>query len=221
PIGAGVGFMYGRELNEFISRDYYQLEAIAGKYFPRVGYINVAATGGTFVRKGKAEDGLLALNATAFSDLVRLRRTQMRNFIFFEMTRGYNRNLDRSLILIGKWRDKAGNIPVGNRRLSIGVEGDYFMPWYFYGFQFTLYYRGDIYLLSNDDLIDRRSLFYSVKAGVRTLNENLVLPSFSIELGYFGKNAPFPAAWQIRFITALPDLFPISASFKPQVRSFD
>jgi hypothetical protein len=221
PVGAGVGFMYGREFNEFVSRDYYQLEATAGRYFPRVGYVNVAATGGTFVRDGHSEDGLLALNVTAFSDLVRLRRTQMRNFIFFEMTRGYNRNLDRSLILQGKWRDRAGNIPIGNRRLSIGVEGDYFMPWYFYGFQFTLYYRGDIYLLSNEDLIDRRSLFYSVKAGVRTLNENLVLPSFSIELGYFGKNSPFPAAWQVRFITTLPDLFPVSANFKPQVRKFD
>jgi len=221
PVGAGVGLMYGREFNEFVSRDYYQVEAIAAKYFPRVGYINVIAGGGTFVKNGKAEDGLIALNATAFSDLIRLRRTQMRNFIFFEMTRGFNRILDRSLILTGKWRDQSGNIPIGNRRLSVGLETDYFMPWYFYGFQFTLYYRGDIYLLSEDDLIDRRSLFYSVKAGVRTLNENLVLPSFSIELGYYGRNAPFPAAWQVRFITQIPDLFPVFASFKPRVKSFD
>ncbi|MGC3943498.1 MAG: hypothetical protein QM762_03015 [Chryseolinea sp.] len=221
PVGAGVGFMYGHEFSEFYDRNYFQLDVILGRYFPRVGYLNVLATGGTFVKNGKGEDGLLSLNATAFSDLIRLRRTQMRNFIFFEMTRGYNRVLDRTLIVTGRWRDNQGNIPVGNRRLSIGLETDYFMPWYFYGFQFTLYYRGDIYLLSKDDLIDRRSLFYSVKAGVRTLNENLVLPAFSIELGYYGKNSPFPAAWQLRFITMLPDLFPVSMSFKPQVRTFD
>lgn len=221
PVGAGVGITYGREFNEFINRDFYQLEALVARYFPRVGYLNVTAAGGTFVRDGKPQDGLFSINATAFSDLIRLRRTQMRNFIFFEMTRGYNRVLDRSLILLGKWRDRSGNIPIGNRRLSIGLETDYFMPWYFYGFQFTLYYRGDVYLLSEDHLIDNRSLFYSVKAGVRTLNENLVLPSFSIELGYYGKNTPFPAAWQLRFITQLPDLFPLLANFKPQVKAFD
>ncbi|MEJ1240744.1 hypothetical protein WBG78_21545 [Chryseolinea sp. T2] len=221
PVGAGVGFMYGHEFSEFNDRNYFQLDLTMGKYFPRVGYLNVLATGGTYLVNGKGQDGLLSLNATAFSDLIRLRRTQMRNFIFFEWTRGYNRILDRTLIVTGKWRDNQGNIPVGNRRLSIGLESDYFMPWYFYGFQFTLYYRGDIYLLSKDDLIDRRSLFYSVKAGIRMLNENLVLPGFTIELGYYGKNSPFPAAWQLRFITTLPDLFPVSTNFKPQVRTFD
>mgnify|MGYP005811197383 CR=1 FL=1 len=221
PVGAGVGLMYGHEFSEFADRDYYQADVTYGKYFPRVGYLNVSATGSTFIKESRNEDGLLSLNATAFSDLIRLRRTQMRNFIFFEMARGYNRVLDRSLILMGRWRDKQGNIPVGNRRVSIGLETDYFMPWYFYGFQFTLYYRADVYLLSEDELIDRRSLFYSIKAGVRTLNENLVLPSISIELGYYGKNAPFQAAWQLRFTTTLPDLFPVLMSFKPQVKTFD
>lgn len=221
PVGAGVGLMYGREFSEFANRDYIQIEAIAGRYFPRVGYLNVTATGGTFIEDGEGKDGLLSINATAFSDLIRLRRTQMRNFIFFEMTRGYNRELDRTLILTGRWRDNQGNIPVGNRRLSIGLETDYFMAWYFYGFQFTLYYRGDVYLLSKDELIARRSVFYSIKAGVRMLNENLVLPAFSIELGYYGKNTPFPAAWQLRFITTLPDLFPVSMGFKPRVKAFD
>lgn len=221
PVGGGIGFTYGHEFNEYGNRNFFQLEAVGGRYFPRVGYVNVVAGGGTFVRNGRAEDGLLTLNATAFSDLVRLRRTQMRNFIFFDMTRGFNRILDRSLILTGKWRDASGNIPVGNRRLSVGLETDYFMPWYFYGFQFTLYYRGDIHLLSNDELIDRKSLFYSVKAGVRMLNENLVLPAFSVELGYFGRNDPFPAAWQLRFLTNLPDLFAPFATFKPHVRRFE
>jgi hypothetical protein len=220
PVGVGVSLMYGREIREFANGDYYQLQGVFGKYFPRVGYLNVLGTGATYVRNGKGQDGLLSLSATAFSDLIRLRRTQMRNFIFFDLTRGYNRIVDKSLILTGKWRDQQGNLPVGNRRVSIGLETDYFMPWYYYGFQFTLYYRGDIYLLSEDELIARRSLFYSVKAGVRMLNENLVLPSFSIELGYYGKNAPFNAAWQLRFITMLPDLFPVW-SFKPQVKSFD
>lgn len=221
PVGSGAGFTYGHEFSEFYDRDYYQFDVMLGKYFPRVGYLNVLATGASYVKNGKSEDGLLSLNATAFSDLIRLRRTQMRNFIFFEMTRGYNRILDRTLIVTGRWRDKQGNIPVGNRRMSIGLETDYFMPWYLYGFQFTLYYRGDIYLLSMDELIDGRSLFYSVKAGVRTLNENLVLPAFSIELGYYGRNSPFPAAWQLRFITTLPDLFPVAMGFKPQARTFD
>ena len=221
PIGAGAGLMYGRELNEFGNRDYFQIEFTAGKYFNRIGYVNAAIAGGSFFRSGRGEDGQLSFNATGFSDLIRLRRTQLRNFLFFEATYGFNRQLDRSLILAGKWRDESGNIPIGTRRVSVGAEADYFMPWYVYGFQFTVYCRGDVYFLTMDDLLSDSSVFYSLKGGVRTLNENLVLPSFSIELGYYGKSSDFPAAWQIRFLTNLPDLFPGLNSFKPQVKTFD
>lgn len=222
PIGFGVGAMLGREWREFGNRNVFQMEAFVARYFPKVGYLNVNLATATYVRKGRAEDGLIKLNATAFSDLVRIRRTQMRNFVFFDLSRGIERSLDKSLMLVGKWRDESGNIPIGNNRLSVGVESDYFMPWYVYGFQFTLFYRGDIYLLSaNNDLIDSRALFYSVKAGVRTLNENLVLPGIALELGYFGKNDRFPAAWQVKVSTTLPDLFASDQSFKPRVRPFE
>ncbi len=224
PIGAGVGVTLGREWREFGNRNVFQVEASLGKYFPKVGYLNVNLATATYMHKGHAEDGLIKLNAIAFSDLVRIRRTQVRNFVFFDLSRGIRRSLDKSLVLTGKWRDESGNIPIGNNRLSVGVESDYFMPWYVYGFQFTLFYRGDIYLLSsNNDLINinKRALFYSVRAGVRTLNENLVLPGIALELGYFGKNDRFPAAWQVKVSTTLPDLFATDQSFKPRVRPFE
>ena len=222
PVGESVALIAGPEKNEFGDRFFVQGNVTVARYFPKVGYLNASASLGTFLRKGTSQDGVFSLSATAFSDLIRLKRTQMRQFVFFGLTQGLNRIIDRTLELEGRWRDDVGHKPIGNRRVNIGLETDYFMPWYFYGFQFTLFYRGDIYLLArNSNLVDTRSLFYSVRAGVRSLNENLVLPAFSIDLTFYGKNENFPAAWQFRFTTTLPDLFITNLSFKPQTAPFD
>ncbi|MEO5978490.1 MAG: hypothetical protein ABIS36_02725 [Chryseolinea sp.] len=222
PIGAAAGVIFGREFNNFSDRYYSEINGSIARYFPKIGYLNVGFSTGAFINKGTFQDGQLSVSATAFSDLIRLRNTQMRQFVFFGLTKGISRVFDRSLLIEGgRWRDNVGHIPVGDQRLAVGLETDYFMPWYFYGFQFTLYYRGDIYLLANSSsLVDYQSIFYTVKAGVRTLNENLVLPSLSIELGYYGKSDKFPAAWQFKFTTTLPDLFASTLGFKPAVKAF-
>jgi hypothetical protein len=95
------------------------------------------------------------------------------------------------------------------------------MPWYFYGFRFALFHRFDLNLITlNKSLVDKESVFPTIRAGVRTLNENLVLPSLSLEMAYYGKNADYGAAWEIKFLTKLPLLFGTQQIFKPQVTVF-
>jgi hypothetical protein len=105
--------------------------------------------------------------------------------------------LDRLSPLPGKWRDENDLSPLGNQRMTLGLESVYFMPWYFYGFQSALFYRVDLILLTyNEGLFDKKSQFFMIRGGVRVLNENLVLPSFSVELGYYGKSQLYSSVWK-------------------------
>lgn len=222
PVGGSLSAVFGSEINEFVDRTYVELDGRFGRYFPRLGYINISLAIGSFYKQGVAEDGLLAITSTYFSDLVEVRKMQLRQFIFFSYTKGFNRVLDQTISIAGKWEDNLARLPLGNKRITLGFETVYFMPWYTYGFQFALFHRFDLNLLSGDSrLVTNRSLFPSIRAGARMLNENLVFPGFAAEVGYFGKNGIYAPAWEVKFSLTIPDLFGTSQVFKPQVSLFD
>lgn len=222
PVGGSIGLMLGKEMNEFANRPYVELNARYGRYFSKLGYINASLAVGSFYNNQLAEDGLINLSGTYFSDLTEVRRLQLRQFIYFSYTRGINRVLDRTITIAGKWEDDIDQSPLGNKRITMGFETVYFMPWYTYGFQFALFHRLDMNLLSQDSkLFTKSSLFPVIRAGARMLNENLVFPGFSAEVGYFGKNGLYAPAWEVKLSVSIPDLFGTSQVFKPQVSVFE
>jgi len=221
PIGGTVTVTGGQEVNVFTDRAYLELNGTFGKYVRSFGYINLAFAGGSFFKHGTASDGLLSASGTYFTDLIKLRRTQLRQFIYISYMSGFNRVLDQTISIPGKWR--VDNFaPLGNQRMSIGVESVYFMPWYSYGFQFALYYRFDLYLLSKDTSpFSRYASFPVIRLGLRTQNENLVLPRFSCEVAYYGRNQNYRSAWEFKFSTSMINLFGNNQVFKPQVSLFN
>ncbi len=222
PVGGFISLVFGKEVNQFTDRSYFELDGSIARYFPHLGYFNLSLAIGSFFKIGSPEDGLVTVSNTYFSDLLKLRKTQARQFIYFTYTKGFNRVLDQTISLPGKWEDANRLPPLGNHRMTIGFETVYFMPWYAYGFQFALFHRVDFNLLSKSTiLLTKTALFPSIQFGVRMLNENLVLPRFSLDLTYFGKNQNYKPAWQIKFSTTLPNLFGTSQTFKPQVSSFN
>ncbi|MBL7856479.1 MAG: hypothetical protein JNM57_02230 [Cyclobacteriaceae bacterium] len=221
PIGGSVSLVLGQEVNQFVDRNYAELNGKWGKYFPSTGYFNLSGALGSFFKKGMHEDGLIKISSTYFSDLVKLRNAQMRQFIFATYTRGFNRVLDRTVDLEGKWSVNAMR-PIGNERVTLGFETVYFMPWYSYGFQFALFHRFDLNLLTADQmLLTKNSLFPIIRIGTRMVNENLVFPGFSLELAYFGKSGIYRDAWEVKFSVSIPDLFGTSENYKPKVSEFN
>lgn len=221
PIGGAVSVLLGKELNEFADRHYWEVNTTLGRYFASVGYFNMYLATGSFMKQGRQEDGLLRLDGTYFSELLKVRRMKIRQFVFASYTKGYARVLDRTLRIEGKWENENLFAPLGNQRLTGGLETIHFMPWYAYGFQFALFYRLNISWLSNSILFEKRNTFVSLRAGLRTLNENLVLPVLTIDVGYYVKTTEYPAAWEIRFSTSLPRLFDSNQNFKPSVALFN
>ncbi len=229
PTGGAVSLIFGKEFNEFIDRPYFEVRGTWGKYFTNIGYINLAFTTGSFYKNSIPEDGLVTVDGTYFSNLFKWRKMQVRQFLFINYTKGLNRILDRTITLEGKWEDSNALPPLGNEKLSLGFETVYFTSWYVYGFQFALFHRFDLNMLINGQVVPgnfelsqyRTTVFPTIRSGVRILNENLVLPLISIELGYYGKNKNFGSAWEFKFSTTLPDLFGTSQVFKPTVTRFE
>ncbi len=221
PVGGSLIILLGTEYNEFIDRQYFGLNTSFGKYVSRIGYVNLYFNTGSFVRSGEAEQGMINLGSIYFSNLFKVRRTKMRQFIFVSYTRGYNRLFDRTLSIEGKWRDASGLSPLGIQRLLLGLETVHFMPWYKYGFQFALFNRIDIHWLSSDKLLTKQNTFASFRLGLRTLNENLVLPLLALEVACFVKTSLFSDAWEIRFSTTLPRLFNNNQNYKPSLSVFN
>ncbi len=221
PVGGAISLIAGEEINQFTDRAYAEVNGIVGRYFTSFGYLNFSGALGSFIKNGKGEDGLVTLSSTYFSDLVRIRKMQVRQFIYFTYTKGFHRVLDRTISLRGKWRDENDLPPLGNHRMTLGFETVYFMPWYAYGFQFALFHRVDFNTLSTSPVrLNKSTLFPSIQFGVRMLNENLVLPRFSLDVTYFGRSNNYVDGWQLKFSTTLPNLFGTTQTFKPQVSGF-
>jgi hypothetical protein len=226
PAGGALSLVFGNEYNEFTDRSYLGLDGTFGKYFTKFGYINLGFSAGSFIKAGESEDGLLILNSTYFTDLVKLRKAQLRQFVFFTYTRGFNRILDQSVTLEGKWKNNEDFPPMGNERIMIGSETVYFMPWYVYGFQFAFFHRVDLNLISTRSTLSLptlsiRNMLPAISGGVRMLNDNLVLPQLAVELIYYAGNKNYNPGWQFKFSTTLPDLFGTSQVFKPTVSRFE
>ena len=147
---------------------------------------------------------------------------QVRHFVYAGYTKGFNRVLDRTITIAGGRKDQRGLPAVGNQRLRLGYETVYFMPWFPYGFQFALFHRIDVNLLATDrTLFSKAALFPSIQVGARVLNENLVLPKFSVALTYYVGTEIYKSDWQLDLSTTLVNLFGAGQVFKPRVSGFD
>jgi hypothetical protein len=221
-VGGTVSLIAGKEINQFINRNYLEVDGNFGRYFPAVGYFNLSVAASSFFKPRKTEDGLVSTSVTYFSNLLKIRKMQVRHFVYAGYTKGFNRILDRTISITGGRKDERGLPPLGNQRVTLGYETVYFMPWYPYGFQFALFHRIDINLLSTGStLFGNATLFPSIQIGARILNENLVLPKFSIDLTYYASNKNYNSAWQLNFSTTLVNLFGTSQVFKPRIAGFD
>ncbi len=222
PIGGVATILAGKQFDEFQDRKYFEINGNIGRYYKSTGYFLFSLASGTFFRGFEPEDGLFQISGRYFSNLNKLWKSEVRQFINVSYTRGINRITDQTVTIEGKWRNDKNLSPLGNERLTLDLETVYFMPWYTYGFKWAAFHRVGFNFISRDKkLLNPTSTFAMVGAGIRTLNENLVFPTFSLEVNYYVKNQSYNSAWEIKFLTTLPNLFNTNQVFKPQVYGFN
>ena len=188
PFGGLLNIILGREINEFKSRIYLGSSLSVGESISSFGYFYGSAGFGTFLNNGNTEQGMLLLRGNYISNLSYLGRSRIRNFVNIDYTRGFDRYSDEYLV----YRCENGfsgfrNDSIGNeQRLSLSIESVLFSPVSLYGFRFAAFGFADFaFLFGTNDFVGSGDILSSIGIGVRIRNDNLVLNTLQIRLGFF------------------------------------
>jgi hypothetical protein len=188
PYGGLLNITMAKEINEFKSRFYLGTSLSVGESVNSLGYFYGSAGFGTFFNKGQTEQGMLSLRTSFISNLSYLGRYRIRNFAKADYTRGFDRYSDEYLNFnsengfSGFRNDSTGNA----QRLSLSIESVLFSPVYLYGFRFAAFGFADFgFLFDTNDFVGSGDMLSAIGVGVRIRNDNLVLNTFQIRLGFF------------------------------------
>ncbi|MDO9339508.1 MAG: hypothetical protein Q7T72_03165 [Bacteroidales bacterium] len=188
PYGGLFRITVGREFNEFKQRTYLGAEIALGKSSKSLGYFYTSAGLATYLKGDKTEQGLLSLSMKYFSNLIIVGNNMIRNFVYIDYTRGFDRYTDEFL----KFSNDNGfsgfkNDSVsGTQRLSVSLESVLFSPVNLYGFRFAFFGFADFSFLSDtNEMIGNGNTLSGIGLGVRIRNDNLVFNTFQVRFGFF------------------------------------
>jgi hypothetical protein len=188
PYGGMITLTGGREINEFKNRHYAGIYAATAHSIRPIGYFYSSGGVSTFLNNGKTEQGLLQLSTTWFSNLMYLGSFRVRNFIKAGYTRGFDRNTDESLTYLKEngFEGFRNDSIAGTQRLSVNLESVFFSPGNPYGFRFAFFAFGNLaYLFGTNQFVAQGEVLSGVGVGVRIRNDNLVLNTLQIRLGFY------------------------------------
>lgn len=192
PYGGLFRITGGIERNEFKNRAYLSGDAAVGGSLPELGYFQISAGLGSFLRDGTAEQGMLISKLAYVSNLIFLGTYKIRNFVNMDYTRGFNRYSDEYLKMTrekGFTGFRNDSIKVG-QRVRVNLESVLFSPINYYGFRFAFFGFADMAFLKGINHFTSRGVFLTgLGIGIRIRNDNLVFSTFQVRLGFF-PNAP-------------------------------
>ncbi len=192
PTGFRVHFTIGIEKGEFENRYYVGNEWSAAEVGPW-GYLFTSVRIGGFISSlNQAQQTTTNLRTTYFSNLFTVRNLQLRQFARVDFTRGLNRfyGEGESIFLDNNngIRGLTSRDMSGTTRLVLNLETVAFSPLFIFGFRFAYFAFCDLgFIGSADDYIIGNQSFSGFGLGVRIRNENLVLNTIQIRLGYYPK----------------------------------
>jgi len=188
PYGGLVKVTAGKEINEFKKRTYIGTEISYGKSTRELGYFYASAGFGTYFNGRETEQGQLALSMNYFSNLIYAGTCMIRNFIYLDYSRGFDRYTDELLYYktdngFSGFRNDSVN---GTQRLSASLESVLFTPGNPYGFKFAVFGFTDFSFLSgSNQLILNHNSLAGIGLGLRIRNDNMVFNTIQIRFTYF------------------------------------
>lgn len=191
PYGGLLKITAGREFNEFNEfrkRTYLGAEIAFGRSSKDLGYFYTSAGLASFLDDIQTKQGLLSLNLKYFSNLIALGNHKIRNFVYFDYTRGFDRNTDEFLVFNSDngFSGFKNDSVSGTQRLSVSLESVLFSPLNLYGFRFAFYGFADFSFLSGtNEIIGNGYALSSIGLGIRFRNDNLVFNTFQLRFGFF------------------------------------
>ena len=188
PYGGLIKVTAGKEINEFKKRTYLGAEISFGRSSKKLGYIYSSVGFATFLKENYSEQGIFSLNMKYFSNLINVGNNMIRNFVYIDYTRGFDRYVDEFLVF-NKKKGFAGlkNDSIrGTQRLSVSLESVLFSPVNLYNFRFAFFGFADFSFLSGtNEILSNGYTLSGIGLGIRIRNNNLVFKTFQVRLGIF------------------------------------
>ena len=193
PTGFRVQVTTGIEKGEFEDRYYLGNEFSAAEISPWGYLFSSVRIGGFIAYPQQFQQVTSNIRTTYFSNLFNIGNLKTRQFLHVDYTRGISRfygvgEEGESIFLDENngIRGLSSREMKGTSRLVINIETVAFSPLYLYGFRFAFYGFYDFGVIGDarESIIGDQT-FSGFGLGVRIRNENLVLNSISIRLGYY------------------------------------
>ncbi len=218
PYGMLAVITAGREFNEFAQRNYLGTSISWGNAPTRFGYFNIAVSADAFINhQDQTEMGILDVSLDYFTGLISAGDWKFRGFVKSRYTKGFDRFSDEYLTLgrdelITGFRNDSIR---GQRRIATSLEFDVFCPSDYYGFKFVFFTFADFAFLGSPATTGIGSTpVTGVGAGIRIRNDNLIINTFQIRLGYY-PNLPIYSNADYFDISGVPLLKPRNFDAKP------
>lgn len=186
------GFLFsvtgGYQDGEFLERGYAGAETNFGFFGRGLGYFASNAQVGSYFRDGTPEDGAVGWTFGGYSRLFRFARGAYRHFAIASYIFGFNRLPGSAVTLEGKRGGIVGLegvLPEGKQRLMLGYEGNYFMPWDWWGFRFALFAFAQAGVVGPEwDSFMKEKYWPCLGGGFRFHNDRLIFNAYEIRLMY-------------------------------------
>jgi hypothetical protein len=215
PYGALLNVTLGKEINEFKKRIYAGINLSFGESIESLGYFYTSAGFATFLNENRTEQGLLSFRTNFISNLIHVAKYRIRNFVNFDYTRGFGRYSDERLIFnkengfYGFRNDSVGD----NQRLCISLESVLFSPVKIYGFRCAFFGFADLgYIFGSNEFAGSGEILSGLGLGIRIRNDNLVLKTFQIRIGFFPN---LPLYSKVRYLLVSGEQLLTPHNFEP------
>lgn len=188
PEGSLVQLTYGvRDLEQHKLRYYLGLELSTGRHVDGLGYLSSSLSYGSFFNKSEKKEAALNAGLFYFSDLFRLGRWKVRQFLKYKLVYGFNKPPKDYINLRPEEMDGFDIDTLrGSRKMVLSMETVLYAPYRVVGFSFA-----PVLLFSFGVLNAERSRFFDTQVyqtyalGLLIRNENLVASSLQVSAGYY------------------------------------
>jgi hypothetical protein len=208
PYGYLFQMTAGPEYSDFYDRFYAGFEASGGNFFPGPGYFGGTMKLGGYFHQSLFEDAVFKANLRYISYLyvTYARRYKFRYFVNANYKTGFNfreNNFDYTDInkefQINTVR--VDSLLYGTHSLSMRFSAAVYTPWYFYGFKFSLLGQLQAGLISKrTENLFHNPVFTGMGLGLMIKNDNLIFPTFLINLFYYPYSPQGVPSFQLQFI---------------------
>ncbi|HEX8515472.1 MAG TPA: hypothetical protein VF868_04675 [Bacteroidia bacterium] len=187
PTGRAYSIVGGYQVKDSVPRFYAAARAYMANFY-KWGYFNMYVEYGTFFRNRKSEEGCFLTGINYFSNIIRIGRWKLRQFIKPQYTIGFDRKSYETLSLNDDYgiRGFNSNGLKGTEKLTLTFQLQSYAPWNILGFRFGPFAVCSFGMLGTEKSgFTRSPLYSSFGIGLLLKNDYLITSHFQFSIAFY------------------------------------